>query len=97
MFLDPTNLEPYPDQWAFLSSLQRLEAQAASELANLMGELAAGPDTAIYRSPGIHGGPKPPATITAKAMAMLAIDRIGMPPAMLAALKRLASLHNPDF
>jgi superfamily II DNA or RNA helicase len=97
VFLDPANLEPYPDQWAFLSSLQKLEAQAASELANVMGELAAGPDAAIYRSPGIHNGPKPPATITAKAMAMLAIDRIGMPPAMLAALKHLASLHNPDF
>lgn len=28
---------------------------------------------------------------------MLAVDRIGVPPAMLAALKHLASLHNPEF
>jgi superfamily II DNA or RNA helicase len=29
--------------------------------------------------------------------AMLAIDRIGVPPALLAALKHAASLHNPEF
>jgi superfamily II DNA or RNA helicase len=29
--------------------------------------------------------------------AMLSIDRIGMPPALLAALKHLASLHNPAY
>lgn len=28
---------------------------------------------------------------------MLAIDRIGVPPALLSALKHLGSLHNPDF
>ena len=28
---------------------------------------------------------------------MLAIDRIGVPPALLAALKHVASLHNPEF
>ena len=28
---------------------------------------------------------------------MLEIDRIGVPPALLAALKHLASLHNPDY
>jgi hypothetical protein len=28
---------------------------------------------------------------------MLAIDRIGMPPALVAALKHLASLHNPEY
>ena len=33
----------------------------------------------------------------AQAGAMLAIDRIGVPPAILAALKHLASLHNPEF
>ena len=42
-------------------------------------------------------GAKAPARIGARAQAMLAIDRIGMPPSMLAALKHLASLHNPEF
>jgi superfamily II DNA or RNA helicase len=41
--------------------------------------------------------PKAPATIMADAGAMLSIDRIGIPPALLAGLKHLASLHNPDY
>jgi hypothetical protein len=28
---------------------------------------------------------------------MLAIDRIGVPPALITALKHLESLHNPEF
>lgn len=62
------------------------------------GELATGPDAVTYRQPpSPAAGPKPPPTIGARAGAMLAIDRIGMPPALLAALKHLASLHNPEF
>ncbi len=35
--------------------------------------------------------------IRAVSGAMLAIDRIGVPPALVAALKHLASLHNPEY
>jgi hypothetical protein len=41
--------------------------------------------------------PQAPETIVADAGAMLSIDRIGLPPALLAGLKHLASLHNPDY
>ena len=98
VFLDPADLKPYEDQWAFLSSLQRLAPQAAQELADGLGELAAGPDAATFRRPADgSAAAAPPARVVARAGAMLAVDRIGMPPAMLAALKHLASLHNPDF
>ena len=98
VFLDPAGLKPYDDQWAFLSGLQRLSGQAAKELADGLGELAAGPDAATFRHPTNEtSAPAPPARIVARAGAMLAVDRIGMPPAMLAALKHLASLHNPEF
>ena len=40
---------------------------------------------------------KPPEMIRAVSGAMLAIDRIGVPPALVAALKHLASLHNPEY
>jgi hypothetical protein len=30
VFLDPTTLEPYPDQWAFLSSLESMSAEGES-------------------------------------------------------------------
>ena len=98
MFLDPTTLEPYEDQWAFLSSIERLSPEAVDALATGFGELPTGPDSSPFRRPRADtGGPKPPAEIRATAGAMLAIDRIGVPPALLAALKHLASLHNPEF
>ena len=33
LFLDPTTLDPWPDQWAFLSSVARLSRDAVAELA----------------------------------------------------------------
>ena len=98
LFLDPTNLEPFEDQWAFLSSLEPVSVDTAQAFAAAFAELATGPDASTYRRPmKAVAGVKPPVTITARAGAMLAIDRIGIPPALLAALKHLASLHNPDF
>ena len=78
---------------AFAASLRRRQA-----LANGVGDPAVGPDAVTFRRP-VDGsaGAKAPARIGARAQAMLAIDRIGMPPSMLAALKHLASLHNPEF
>ena len=98
VFLDRSTLEPHDDQWAFLASLARLSAPAVSALSSALGELAAGPDARTYRRPPPTAvGPPPPPSISAVAGAMLGIDRIGVPPALLAALKHLASLHNPDF
>lgn len=98
VFLDPGNLEPFEDQWAFLSTIEPLSTEAVASLAGAFGELATGPDAVTYRQPpSPAAGPKPPPRIAARAGAMLAIDRIGLPPALLAALKHLASLHNPEF
>ena len=67
-------------------------------LASAFGELATGPDAPTYRRARTSAdAPKAPAEIAARAGAMLAIDRIGVPPALLAALKHAASLHNPEF
>ncbi|MHB8463526.1 MAG: TOTE conflict system archaeo-eukaryotic primase domain-containing protein [Acidimicrobiales bacterium] len=98
VFLDPTTLEPFEDQWAFLSTIEPLSTQAVDDLARAFGELATGPDASTYRRPtNPAASPKPPLKIAAQAGAMLGIDRIGVPPALLAAVKHLASLHNPDF
>ena len=98
VFLDPTTLEPFEDQWAFLASLDRVRPDAAQTMAAGFGELAMGPDASTFRRASKTAeSPKPPAQIRAQAGAMLAIDRIGVPPTILAALKHLASLHNPEF
>jgi superfamily II DNA or RNA helicase len=99
VFLDPTTLEPYPDQWAFLSSLESVSADAIASLASNLEEVGAGPSAAVYLRPRIPAqtDPKPPDRVVARAGAMLAVDRIGLPPALIASLKHLASLHNPKF
>ena len=98
VFLDPSTLEPYPDQWEFLSSVSCLSREAATVLAENLGDVPVGPDVWPYRRPSrLRGSPPPPASIRASASAMLAVDRIGLPPALLATLKHVASLHNPEF
>lgn len=98
VFLDPATLEPYEDQWAFLSSQPRISPGAITSFAKSLPPVAAGPDEASYKRTGLSvPQPKPPATIRATSGAMLAVERIGIPPALLSALKHLASLHNPEY
>jgi superfamily II DNA or RNA helicase len=97
IFLDPSTLRPFDDQWAFLSALGRSSPEAIESMAESVRQVAAGPLEPTYRPPRGRDGPKAPATIMADAGAMLSIDRIGLPPALLAGLKHLASLHNPDY
>jgi superfamily II DNA or RNA helicase len=97
VFLDPTMLEPYEDQWAFLSSIERLSPDAVAVIAAGFGDLATGPEASTYRRSTTAGAVEPPAQINAHAGAMLSIDRVGIPPALVAALKHLASVHNPEF
>ena len=44
VFLDPTTMEPWPDQWAFLSSVARLSPDAVAALADSLRPVDAGPD-----------------------------------------------------
>ncbi len=97
VFLDPSTLRPFDDQWAFLSALGRSSPQAIESMAESVRQVAAGPLEPTYRPPRRRDMPKAPATIMADAGAMLSVDRIGLPPALLAGLKHLASLHNPEY
>ena len=49
------------------------------------------------RRPSTADSPKPPDKITASVGAMISIERIGIPPALLTSLKHAASLHNPAY
>lgn len=98
VFLDPASLEPFDDQWAFLASVPRMSPEAVASLAETLTPVIAGPDETRYRRPRVQTTQQePPESIRAESRAMLEIDRIGVPPALLAALKHLASLHNPDY
>ena len=97
-FLAPSTNEPCEDQWAFLASVDRLTADDVAALAERLADVDAGPGAARYRRPRVtRGDVKAPERVRAVVGAMVAIDRVGLPPALLASLKHLASLHNPKF
>jgi len=96
VFLDPTSMEPWPDQWAFLSSIARMSPAAVTGLAATLRPIDAGPTLSLAEF-ARQGGPPPPAVIQARLGAMLSIERAGLPPAVVAALKHLGSITNPEF
>ena len=95
VFLDPSTLEPFDDQWAFLATVPRLSVAAAISIADATDPIALGPGTRP-RTTIAADRPIPP-VVRARLGAMLSIERIGLPPSMISALKHLGSLHNPDF
>lgn len=97
VFLDPASLEPWPDQWAFLSAVHRLSADAARAVADGLGGFNLGPDAPGWSKYRNTPGPRPPARVRAQLGGQLSIERAGLPPTLVAALKHQASLHNPVF
>ncbi len=96
VFLDPTTMEPWPDQWAFLSSVSRMTTDAVVALADSLRPVDAGPGLSLADLANADG-PKPPPAIDAQVGGMLSIRRAGLPPALVAGLKHMASLANPEF
>jgi len=96
LFLDPTTLEPYPDQWAFLSAVARLAPDAVSELASTLRPVDSGPTLSLAELTR-QGGPPPPPVIRCQLAGWLSIERAGLPPAVVATLKHLGSIANPEF
>ncbi len=97
VFLDPTTMVPWEDQWAFLASIRRLSEGDARIVGDAI-RVDAGPGSASWPpSSRTRSAPPAPAHVAATLGAALAIDRIGLPPALMASLKHLGSVHNPEF
>ena len=96
VFLDPTTMHPWPDQWALLSSVSRMSCEAVAALADTLRPVTAGPALSLAELASCEG-PKPPAVIDAQLGGMLSLRRAGLPPALIAGLKHLGSLANPEF
>lgn len=97
VFLDPSTNVPVEDHWAFLASVDRLTVEDVAALADRIVDVDAGPASKYRRLRMAHGDVKAPGRVRAVVGAMVAIDRVGLPPALLTSLKHLASLHNPKF
>jgi superfamily II DNA or RNA helicase len=96
VFLDSQTREPWPDQWVFLSSVRRLSEKDATAIGDSL-RLETGPGSAARALRWRAMDPSPPPRVAARLEATLAVDRIGLPPALLASMKHLATVHNPEF
>jgi hypothetical protein len=97
-FLDPATLEPYEDQWAFLSTLDRLSPGDAARVARRATRAMVGAEvTTMSRSGATRVQPPLPAFVHAEIGAGLSLDATQLTPAALATFKHAASMVNPKF
>jgi superfamily II DNA or RNA helicase len=92
VFLDPTALEPFEDQWAALSAVTPADATDVQRLAARLDPFLRPPGSrsTVLRGPA-------PATVRGRLDAGLTIDRAGLPAWLVAEVKHLASLPNPAY
>jgi len=111
VFLDES-LEPYADQWAFLSSIQTIPIE---DVAALVSEAERSGAIVGVRASSIEDEDDPwklppsgkkqneriteplPASVHVVRSNLLFVEKEGLPPAMLNRLIRLAAFQNPEF
>jgi superfamily II DNA or RNA helicase len=98
VFLDPATLEPYEDQFAYLSSLDRLTPRQVTRLAEQVRAPSVG--AAVDRlmpAASTKTHPKPPPIVHARLDARITVTGADLTPALLSTLKHAASRTNPEF
>ena len=111
LFVDDA-LEPFPDQWAFLSTVKRIKPQAVTALvgeALAVGGLlgvrmpASDEDVEPWTEPPSRRRAEPaitgplPENLEIVLGDQLYVPRTGLPPALVSRLVRLAVFQNPEF
>ena len=96
-FLDVRTMKPIEDQWAYLSTIKRVSRAKVELVLETTPVVGAGPEEKTFQRPREAVPIAMPETVVGVVTAMLEIERSGLPPALLAGLKHLASLHNPAF
>lgn len=98
VFLDPATLEPHEDQFAFLSSLDRLTPRQVARLAEQVRAPSVG--AAVDRlmpASSTKTHPKPPPIVHARLGARITVTGADLTPTLLSTLKHAASKANPEF
>ena len=95
--LEDPELHPYPDQWSFLSRIERVSLTRLDALLEKIPPVAVGPGAAIAASPVVRQKYPAPRQIRSTIGAMISMEKSGIPPWMLSQIKHLASIHNPKF
>lgn len=98
-FLNPEDpeLRPWPDQWAFLSRIERLLPEQLKALLEVIPAVTAGMGSAARASKVIRQRYPTPQSIRCVWSSMVSVEKSGIPPWLLAEMKHWASLHNPQF
>ncbi|WP_276309053.1 DEAD/DEAH box helicase [Specibacter cremeus] len=98
LFVDTTTLEPYEDQWAYLSSLDRLSPGRVATHARRLPAVRLGADVRRLELPESSKiVPRPALVVRAAFAARLTVRAAELGPAMISAVKHAASLPNPEF
>lgn len=98
VFLDPATLEPYEDQWAYLSSIARLSTKDVTALARQLPDPKIGHDVRRLQLPTSSSiVPRPAAIVRAQFGSRIILTANDLGPAMTSAVKHAASIRNPEF
>jgi superfamily II DNA or RNA helicase len=98
VFLDLATLEPYEDQWAFLSSLSRMSPREVARAADRVGTVSVGTRVDRLATPSsTKVNPQPAPIIRARLGAGIRVESPELTPSLLATLKHAASMPNPVF
>ena len=98
VFLDPATLEPFDDQWAYLSSVARLSAKDVTTVSRALPDPQIGHHVRRLRLPTSSKiVPRPAAIIRAAFASRITLTANDLGPAMISAVKHAASIRNPEF
>ena len=98
VFLDPATLEPYEDQWAYLSSIARLSTKDVTALARQLPDPQIGHNVRRLQLPtSSRIIPRPAAIVRAEFASRITLTANDLGPAMISAVKHAASIRNPEF
>jgi superfamily II DNA or RNA helicase len=98
VFLDPGSLEPYQDQWAFLSTLSRMSPREVTRAAEKAGRLLVGSEVKRLAA-AVSSATRPAAVpvIRVRLGAGIRLEQNELTPGLAATLRHAASMHNPLF
>jgi hypothetical protein len=98
VFLDPATLEPYADQWAYLSSIARLSTKDVTALSRQLPGPQIGHDVRRLQLPTSSDiVPRPAAVVRATLGSRITLTANDLGPAMISSVKHAASIRNPEF
>jgi superfamily II DNA or RNA helicase len=98
VFLNLEDLEPHQDQWSYLSTLGRMTPKEVRRAADQAGRVPAGSQVTRLAAPvSTKIRPEAATAVRARLGAGIRIELVDLTPALAAALRLAASMHNPQF